>query len=331
MAAELGVRGPGVAVDIGGSKVAVALADEASDQRMVRLPTRPELGPEALVERIARVAREVAGARPVGCVVVATAGNLDTAAGIVRFAVNLPFRGYPLAGALSDLLDAPVRLVGDTTAGTVAEFSVPARRTVHDGIYVTVSSGIGMGMLFNGRLYTGNRGAAGELGHIPVVAEGPTVCRCGQQGCLESYASGQGLVDRAKQLLASQDVESVLSALSSNGGLSAKTIIEAAREGDRLALGLVQDAVEVLAMATATILRMLGPEVIVLGGGLMMAPEVVNPLRSRVTQLLALEPGSLEDVLVLAAYEDRSALEGARAICRRDPRALAMGVEVVWA
>jgi glucokinase len=320
---------PGIAVDIGGSKVAVARADEPGEP-IVRLPTEAELGPESLMDRIAGVALELAGPRPVGRVVVASAGSLDTTDGVLRFASNLPFRNYALAGELSRRLHAPVMLVGDTTAATVSEFSVPERRAYLNGVYVTVSTGIGMGMLLNGRLYTGNRGAAGELGHIPMNVHEPAACRCGQRGCLEAYASGAGLVDRARRRLADGAAGSGLAVAAAAGELSAKRIVEAAAAGDPLASGLVADAVELLSTALATILRMLGPEVIVLGGGLMLAGEVVASLRRQVAQLLALEPHALDEVLVGAAFKDRSALEGARAICRRDPRAVAMGVDASW-
>ena len=321
---------PGLAVDIGGSKVAVALAD-ATAGRIVRLPTRPELGPHALVEGIAGAARELAGSRPVERVVVASAGSLDTATGVVRWASNLPFHGFDLVGAIGGLLRAPVLLVGDTTAATVAEFSVARRRACTSGVYVTVSTGIGMGMLFNGRVYTGHRGAAGELGHTPVSVRDPIACRCGQRGCLEAYASGWGLVDRAIALLATDSTGSVLAASARTGDLTARAIVEAAATGDSIARDLIDEAVELLATAIATIFRMLGPEVVVLGGGLMQATEVAQPLYRRVTELLALAPGGLDRMLVSAEHGDASALEGARAICRRDPRALAMGDGLTWA
>jgi len=172
MSTSSDARAPGIAVDIGGSKLAVALAEGDGDGAIVRVSTPREGGPDAVVHAVAEAARRLVGDRPIARIVVASAGSLDTAACVVRWASNLPFVDYPLAGRVGDALGAPVILVGDTTAATVAEFSVPSRRHVANGVYVTVSSGIGVGMLFNGRVYTGDRGHAGELGHIPAVPGG---------------------------------------------------------------------------------------------------------------------------------------------------------------
>ena len=321
----------GIAVDIGGSKVAIAVAEPSGEDAIVRLLTPRAGGADALIDQVAEAARMLVGERAIDRVVVASAGSLDTAAGVVRWASNLPFDQYPLVERLAGALEAPVTLVGDTTAATIAEFSVPARRGVSNGIYITVSSGIGAGMLFNGRIYTGYRGHAGELGHIPVAANDPVACRCGQRGCLEAYASGRGLVDRAVRMLGESVAQGALASLAAHDALDAQAIVEAAVMGDRLAVHLMGDAVEYLSTAIATTIRILGPEVLVLGGGLMQADEVLSRVRGRTAELLAFEPHVMGRLLVRAELGDRSPLEGARAICRRDPRALAMGADAGWA
>ena len=293
----------GIAVDIGGSKVAIAVAEPSGEDAIVRLLTPRAGGADALIDQVAEAVT------PHGA-----QGRVD-----------------PLVERLAGALEAPVTLVGDTTAATVAEFSVPARRGVSNGIYITVSSGIGAGMLFNGRIYTGYRGHAGELGHIPVAANDPVACRCGQRGCLEAYASGRGLVDRAVRMLGESVAQGALASLAARDALDAQAIVEAAVMGDRLAVHLMGDAVEYLSTAIATTIRILGPEVLVLGGGLMQADEVLSRVRGRTAELLAFEPHVMGRLLVRAELGDRSPLEGARAICRRDPRALAMGADAGWA
>ncbi len=330
MSTSSDARSPGIAVDIGGSKLAVALAEGDDDGAIVRVSTPREGGPDAVVRAVADAARRLVGDRRIARIVVASAGSLDTAAGVVRWASNLPFVDYPLAGRVGDALRAPVILVGDTTAATVAEFSVPSRRHVANGVYVTVSSGIGVGMLFNGRVYTGDRGHAGELGHIPAVPGG-LLCRCGRRGCLEAYSSGGGLEDRAMRMLARHDASSVLAVGAARGELSARAIVEAARGGDPVAEPLVAEAVERLAVAIAAMIQILGPEVVVLGGGLMLADDVFDRVDARVQELLRFGQDGAAGVLARAMHADRSPLEGARAICRCEPRAMSMGADAGWA
>ena len=323
---------PGIAVDIGGSKIAVAVAERLDDVRVVRARTPVEGGADAIVDAVRDAVRRLVGDAAIRRIVVASAGSLDTVAGVVRWASNLPFAEYPLADRIEEVLGAPVTLVGDTTAATVAEFSVPSRCTVTNGIYVTVSSGIGVGMLFGGRLYTGDRGRAGELGHIPVEPRGSAACRCGKVGCLEAYASGTGLVDRTMQMLDGQDAtnKSSLAAVAAKGALSARAIVEAARRGDPIATPLVDEAIERLAIAVAGLIQVLGPEVVVLGGGLMLAYDLMDRVSRRVRELLPFDRAEVASLLTRATHADLSSLEGARAICRGEPRALSMGVEIGW-
>jgi glucokinase len=308
----------GIAVDIGGTKILVASAENPA--RPLRVGTRRDVGPDGIVEQIASAIDELGGPGPAGRVVVACPGDLDTRTGIVRYAANLPFRTFDLAGALSERLGCPVTLMGDATAATVAEFAAGAGAAGSDGVYVTVSTGIGMGLVVGGRLVAGVDDQAGELGHVPVRPIDGAPCRCGQRGCLEAYASGRGLADRARDACA-QGVSSVLTA-SAPEAITAREVIAAWRAGDPLATELVDDAIDLLARALAATVRVLAPSVVVLGGGVLLAGDLLDTVRERSAQLLVPNDAGVRERLRAVAFGELSALTGAAAICRGDARAM---------
>ncbi|WP_089155435.1 ROK family protein [Micromonospora sp. NBS 11-29] len=295
---------PAVAVDIGGTKIQVAGVGAGGLTRVVELPTPVDAGPEAVVAAVVGAAAELRAAGPT---VVACPGSLDTAAGIVHHAANLPFAGFPLARRLGEELGGPARLVGDTVAAAVAEFTTGAAAGTSHGLYVTVSTGIGMSIVTHGRLVTGAEGQAGEFGHVPVV-HGPRArpCGCGQRGCLEAYASGRALADRAPTRLGGP------------GPVTAARVVAAARAGDPDARHLVGTAVDLLALTVAGTVRVLAPEAVVLGGGLLLAGELVGPLRERVVELLSRTVPHVGEVLRPARYGRLSGLYGAAMLARGD-------------
>ena len=214
-----------------------------------------------------------------------------------------------------------MRLVGDATAATVAEFCSGAAAGARHGAYVTVSTGIGMGLVVDGRLVAGLDDQAGELGHIP-VRPGGAPCGCGQRGCLEAYASGRGLADRARDACR-EGARSSLRALEPER-ISARDVVAAARREDDLAMGLVDDAVELLAGALATLVRLLAPQVLVLGGGVLGSSGLMDPVRERVVALLEPNAAGLRERIRPAVHGELSALRGAAAICRADEAAVAL-------
>jgi glucokinase len=227
---------------------------------------------------------------------------------VVRAASNLPFRDFPLGPRLADALGVPVTIVVDTAAAAIAEFAAGgAAAGQRTGAYVTVSTGIGMALVVDGRLHAGARSQAGELGHVPVaVGDGALNCPCGQRGCLEAYASGSGLVRRAA------------------AGHSAADILRLARAGTPWASDLVADAVDRLAAALAGVIRVLDPDVMVLGGGLLVHTGLFDPVRERIADLLRATVPNAATIVRPAAYGDLSPLRGAAALARRDPDALAL-------
>jgi glucokinase len=320
---------PPAAVDIGGTKIQIVDARrETSPVTELATPVRD--GPDAIIDCIAGA---LAGLPGPGPVVVASPGSLDVAGGIVHYAANLPFAGFPLAARLKAATRRPVRLVGDAVAAAVGEFSTGAGAGHRDGIYITVSTGIGMGLVVNGRLVTGVADQAGELGHVPVVT-GPAAlpCPCGQAGCLEAYASGRALAARAEGRIApapdaaapAPDATAAAPDAIAPLPLTAREVLNAARRGDPAAGALLDEAVELLATAVATLVRLLAPPVVVLGGGLMLAGGLLGPVRDRVAGILAATVPGIADAMVPARHGRFSGLRGAALIARADPAAIGL-------
>lgn len=231
------VRGR-AARDLGGRDGAAALSEVGS-----------------LVVELCRSASE-----PLAGIGVGTPGLVDTATGIVRWAVGLEWRDVPLGPRLTDLTGLPVIVVNDSQAAAMGEWAFGHHDATSSMVVVKVGEGIGAGIVIGGRLYPGDDAGAGEIGHTRVV-EGGTRCRCGARGCLETVASLRAVVDRAADLVTSHP-ESALS----GGPIDRAGLIEAFRAGDPLARRVVLDAARPLGRVLGTMIGTLGAREVILVG-----------------------------------------------------------------
>lgn len=302
---------PSVGVDLGGTNIRVVVFDsEMNALGREEASTRASEGAEAVISRIShcvRVALEHAGLRlsEVAGVGVGAAGLTDWRTGTVVLASNLGWRDVPLAESLSGELDgARVRVDKDTNVAALAEARLGAGRDFDHFLYVTAGTGIGGGLVLNGALYRGATGGAGDVGHVVVDPEGPS-CGCGNRGCVEVFASGGGIVNRAREALAEGGPEAEGSPLTAEG-LTTEAVFEAAANGDAFAARTVRRAGAMLGLALADYVNLNNPEAIVLGGGLLRAGELYRgpveeemrrralPALGEVVSLVA--PGLGEDV-----------------------------------
>ena len=261
-------------VDIGGTKVLVALAASGRILDRARLATSGWPTSADLVAAVTGTALELAGRNGVElrAALMAVPGVIDRAAGTVVSAANLPFRRFPLAASLSQGLGGlEVVIEGDTNCGVVGEAAFGSAQGSDDVVYVTLSTGIGMGVLVNGRLIPGGHGSAGELGHILAVRKG-RLCGCGRQGCLEAYASGSGIASQGRERVAAGAAPVLAAAVSGPGAVTAREVIAAAEAGDAECEGILTVAIDLLGDALRTLQCLLDPLVVVLGGGLMSNP-----------------------------------------------------------
>ncbi len=309
-----------IGVDLGGTYLRAALADERGalvERRQVETGARE--GVAAVVDRIVRIVEEVgAGAPEVTAVGVGSPGPLNARTGVVASPPNLPgWRDVPLARMLEERLVVPVRLGNDANVAALGEYAYGAGRGALHVIYITVSTGVGGGIIADGRLLEGQRGAAGEVGHVIVEPDGPP-CGCGNRGCLEALASGTAIARRAREEIAAGRQSAIAEpAVGSADGVTAQVIVGAARAGDALSVELLREAGRWLGLGVVGLVHLFNPQVVIVGGGVTGAGELLmEPLRDEVFS--GVMPVFREDLkIVLPDLGSDAGLYGAVALARR--------------
>lgn len=283
-----------IGVDLGGTNIVVGAmtADGGTQHAMHTVPTRAELGADAVVERIVQLAERVIAETMATAGVprsaflgvgIGSPGPLDREKGLVIFTPNLGWRNFPLRDRVADGLRLTATLDNDANCATLGEWWIGAARGARHVVGLTIGTGIGGGLILDGRLYHGVSDVAGELGHITVDSTGRK-CGCGNYGCLEAYASGPAIAQRAREALQGGEV-SIMPALV-DGDLSritAVTVFDASHRGDGLAGHVVRDTAKYLGIGVANFLNIFNPEVVVIAGGVTQAGEALfEPLRAEV-------------------------------------------------
>lgn len=240
--------------------------------------TEAHRGPSAVLATLHGVIRSLAGdVDALASIGVACAGQIHPETGAVVCAANLGWRDVPLADSLAAAFGVPVTVENDVRAAAWGEYRFGARRHPGSLLAVFVGTGVGSGLVLDGRLWAGAGNAAGELGHTQVVPEGLS-CPCGGCGCLEQYASGAGFQRRFRDARA-VGLKTALSEMTDDdpAALEATMVAAAANSGDELARALWSDAMRYLTVALANFVTLVNPQVLVLGGGVLEAlPELVD-------------------------------------------------------
>jgi glucokinase len=266
MASQPVTGGVAIAIDLGGTKIRAALVDRTGDilQRTEEL-TRASDGPEVVLGQIAALAKAVSAGRGLAGIVgagVSSPGPLDTHEGL---ALGIPtlagFQNYPLKQALAERLEMPVALENDGIAAAIGEWTFGAAKGYANAVYVTVSTGIGGGVIADGRVLRGRRGMAGHIGHMSFV-RGGELCACGNYGCFEAYGSGTAFTRRA---------------VAAGVADSAAAVFVAAAAGDGRAQQLADEEADILGQGFASLLHLYSPDVLVMGGGLSNQFKALRP------------------------------------------------------
>lgn len=284
-------------IDLGGTKSAALLLSESGTvEARVAAPTPAHGDAETLCAFLVSLASAVRqeSAEPLSGIGVSAGAPTDAQRGLVFTAPNLPgwgTDGFPLAERLSAALGGlPVRIENDADATALAEHRFGAGRGTRNMAFLTVGTGIGSGLILNGALHRGRRGAGGEIGHIAVVPGG-RLCRCGLRGCLEAYASGPTLAELAVEW-------------GWRGEATGRAVVEGARRGERACAAAVEQAAEHLGEALATLAMLLDLERIILGTLAVHAEELFLPrvravvrerAWTRLTEGLEIVPAALGD------------------------------------
>ncbi len=248
----------GLGIDIGGTKTAIGLSDGSPIPcRSVVFPTRSELGAQDLVRRIAEQASllmEQQGIDRVAFAGVACPGPLDIKTGRIVRITTMNFIDVPICQMLYEALGVPIYLENDANCAALAEYAVGVAKGCDPLVYVTVSTGVGCGIVVGGRILSGAYSSAGELGHLTVEPDG-RLCGCGKRGCLELYASG--------------------SAIAQDAGMETKEVFDRARQGDAAMRDIVNRAADYLGQGLGAVYNLLDPQALVLGGSVTRSFDVI--------------------------------------------------------
>lgn len=298
---------PVLAVDLGGTKILTAVIG-IGGRILARkyCLTRADEGLGVVVQRILSALDSVlkeAGMdlSQVGGISLAAAGAIDATRGVITVSPNLPgWNDVPLRDIIKEKLKTDTWLINDAKAAALGEYHFGAGRGTRNLIYLTVSTGIGGGIITNGELYFGHRGSAGEIGHMTIDTNGPP-CACGNVGCLEVMASGTAVAKDALERL-NRGEKSMLREIVSGdlAQVTAKEVAGAAAKGDGLALEVITRAATYLGVGLVNLVNTLNPEIIVIGGGMSKMGALLFDPAKRVVAERAL-PLAVESVRIVPA------------------------------
>ena len=277
-----------VGIDLGGTNiVAGTVAEDGSELvGLVSEPTLPDQGGDAVIARIVKLARASmaqAKGRDIVGIGIGSPGPLNTKTGVVLLTPNLGWVDMPLRDRVSDALGMPATLDNDANCAIYGEWWRGAARGSDYVVGLTIGTGIGGGIVLGGEIYHGVSDIAGEFGHMTIDSNGRR-CKCGNDGCVEAYASGPAIatraiegIDRGAETSLPQYVGGDLSRI------TAQVVYEAAHDGDAYALQLVYETAKFLGAAVASIVNIFNPEVVVICGGVTLAGDkLFRPLRNEV-------------------------------------------------
>ena len=279
-----------VGIDLGGTNIKAGVVDETA--RILSkgsVPTHGDAGPEAVAKNMAEAARQVvqeAGLKieQIDYVGMGAPGPVDYGAGVVRTAPNMKgWSNIALRGMMTKLLDRPCVLENDGNAASFAEFWAGAGKGagVKHLIMLTLGTGVGSGLVVDGKIIRGSKGAAGEAGHMIVHPNGRQ-CGCGQRGCLETYASASRTGVRAAEAVKAGKPSSLKPALDQGKEITAKMVFDAAKAGDKTAQEIVDETIMYLAIGCVSLCRLFDPQMIVFAGGMILSgDQLFVPLREQ--------------------------------------------------
>jgi glucokinase len=301
---------------VGGTKIAAAVVTpEGTILKETRYPT-PAL-PKRLVESIARAVLEVKEGFEVGGACLAVAGLILSQENRVVFSPNLhAVEDIPLKDELEPRIGVPLTVENDANAAAWGEFRFGAGSEVDHLVFVTLGTGVGGGVISHGVLLRGAQGSGGELGHVTIQATGPR-CACGNRGCLEALASGTA-ISRCARELASEKPNSALGRLASERKILGEDVTRLAREGDELALSVLEEAGRWLGIGLAGFVNIFNPEVVAVGGGVVAAGELILKAAREEVYLRARPPSRDLAEIKEATLGPESGVLGAAALAR-DP------------
>ena len=310
-------------IDLGGTKVSAAVFDEGNEiVGRARAKTRAKRDEENIFETIVKTGREAiasAGLQPKEMLAlgIGSPGPLDPDSGYIIDSANIRFKNFPLGPRLSEEFGCPASVINDVSAGTYGEFKAGAARGANHVLGIFIGTGVGGGLILNGSLYHGFSRNAGEVGHMIVKAGGPR-CGCGNRGCLEALASRTAMTQRIRKAIRAGHKTVIKKLIDKKADIIPSGVLkEAYDSGDRVVMKIVHQAAHSVGIGIGSLVNLLGPEVVVLGGGVIdaLGEEMMDTIET-VTREVAFEFTARDLRIVRAELGDDSGVTGAALLAR---------------
>lgn len=278
-----------IGVDIGGTNIKIALVD--FDGKIIysnTTPTRAEMGYEAGVNNIKQAIKELmqetgADNKTIEAIGFGLPGQIDYKEGVVKNLPNIPgWVNIPLAKIIEEEFSIPTRLDNDVRCAALGELNFGAGKDCQNLICITVGTGIGSGIVLNGKLVRGASNAAGEIGHIKMDMTGGPLCGCGDYGCFEAYASGPAIVTMAKEYI-SGGKSAKYKEMATDGIITPYVVAQAALQGDAVSIQIFKQMGKIIGLGLTSVINLLNPEKIIIGGGVADAGDILlEPIRKTI-------------------------------------------------
>lgn len=301
-----------ITVDVGGTQIRVAVYSENSIEPLEQKKIKTQGDGKTPVERLIALLEEMwPPDGQVNSIAIAAPGYLEPKKGIVVSAPNIPgWINLPLSDILNKKFNVPVFLGNDANLAALGEWKFGAGRGHSNLLYMTISTGIGGGLIFENQLINGANGLAGEIGHVISVPDGP-MCNCGKRGHLEAVSSGTAIARFVKEKIDA----GVPSVFAMGSAPTAKEIAAAARNGDKLSIEAYESAGFYLGRTVADFLHTLNPSILIFGGGVSLSGDLImKPMRASLEKHVVSPEYTKNLMIVQAALGDNAGLLGALAL-----------------
>lgn len=279
-----------IGVDLGGTNIAVGITNEKWEiVHKDSVKTNVE-NSEQMVKDMTDLCKKVCKDSEipldeVKSVGIGTPGSLDSKKGIVVYANNLNMKNFPLVAEFKKHLDKPVYISNDANVAALGEAVAGAAKGCESAVVVTLGTGVGGGIILNSKIWEGHNSVGAELGHIVIEVDGEQ-CSCGRKGCWEAYSSATALIRDTKRAIEKHPDSLMAKMAAEDGKVSGRTAFDAMRAGDEVAKTVVDRYIRYLAEGIANICNLIGPEIILLGGGISHEGDaLIKPLKEQVYKL----------------------------------------------
>ncbi|MBQ7794487.1 MAG: ROK family glucokinase [Clostridia bacterium] len=273
-----------VGIDLGGTNIAAGVVDDNGKILcQASLPTKADRGAEAIAKDMAELAKRVIAdsgltEKDIKAIGVGSPGSVVNSTGTIAYSNNINMKNFPLGDIIRSYVDLPVNLENDANAAAYGEYAINGKGS-ECFVFITLGTGVGGGVIIDGKLFRGFNGCGAELGHT-VIEHGGEQCTCGRKGCWEAYASVTALIRQTKEAM-EKNPESLMHALAEKEGkVSGRTAFDAAKQGDSAAQEVVDQYIRYVADGIVNMVNTFQPTKIVIGGGISKEGDyLLNPIR----------------------------------------------------